>query len=192
MQIALFDGDQAFRFTYKPAHLVKRLNTLRQIFAKETLCEDDLKILKGVAYSLLHHASFWSASDFEAAVPFRAVELAARRFLVADGLWCICALVGTAMNPAQWWDRFIAHAAIPESAAEVPLYRDQPNWRPMVGRFRHAIEQYRQRRRPAAAEVVDLKRAIFCDPGFHYRFRSYVWDPWRKDDEDFKRGSGTS
>lgn len=190
VQTSLFNAAQAFVDTHRPADLSKKLGTLRELFAKQTLCADDLKILMSVAYTLLHHASRWSAYDFEGTAPFRAVEKAARRFLVADGVWCICAVMGAAMNPAQWWDQFIAHVAIPESAAHCILAKDQPNWRPMIGRFRRAIEQYRRRRRPEAAEIVDLKRAIFCNPRFHYSFRNGMWDSWRQDDEDFKRGSG--
>lgn len=188
VQLPPFDGNLPLSNESQPRELSRWLATLREVFAKNTLSTNDLMTLRDTAYFLLHHASRWSPADFDKLTPHTTLEQAARRFLVADGVWCICAVVGPAMNQKQWWDRFIDHVVISETAVEQFFFKHRIDRRPLMRRFRNAIEEYRQRRRPEAEEIVSLKRTIFCNSRFHHRFRAPPWDAWRQDDEDFIRG----
>lgn len=187
VQLTLFDGQAPLKHTDKVKSLLPKLLALRNIFAQEEISVLDIHQLMLGAYFLLVYASQWGPTDFEDETPSRVVEAAARRFLVTDAVYCIIQLLGSAMNREQWWDRFMAHVEIPESAAEYPSRSGKTDWRLLVSKFRDAIQLYGQGIRPAPSVVVDLKRSIFCDPKFPPPFRHSAWDFWRKDDDDFKR-----
>lgn len=149
--------------------------------------------LTSIAERLLRFAAQWHPTQLEGTPPYNAIQHAARRFLVVDGLWNICVVVGPKMNRNQWWERLMAHVSVPQSLASYPLpdgsYVD---WRPFLALLRHALEDFRQGKRPSPEVIVALKRMIFCDPKFHVRFRERPWDPWRRDDEDYKLKTGES
>lgn len=188
-QLRFFDGLTALNHTGNPKKLVLRLSILRNIFAKDHLNLEDIQLLRCNAYYLLQYASQWDPKKLEKKTPSRVVEAAARRFLVTDSVWCVIQLLGPAMNRDQWWNRFMAHVVNPESPINYPLRIGTPDWRPLIKQFRDAIELYGQGIRPAALVVVNLKRLIFCDSRFSAPFRRATWNPWREDDDEFKRTS---
>lgn len=184
-----FDGKLALQSDKKPKNLAKKLGLLRELFAKDRLELNNIESLMITASSLLSYAAQWKPEDLEGISPARVAEPAACRFLVTDALWNICETIGPNMNKFQWWDQFIAHVRIPESAVKYPLPPGNSDWRPFLEKFRNAIELFGRRIRPEARAIVELKRAIFCNPGFHSRFTRRQWDPWREDDEIFRRSS---
>lgn len=149
-----------------------------------------MQSLMSTAQFLLRLAVRWNPLQLEGLPPYQATEPAARRFLVVDALWNICSVVGPKMNQVQWWGRLMAHAAIPSSLISYPLPRSSVDRRPFFALLHKALEEFRQGRRPSAEVIVELKRKIFCDPRFHARFREQMWDPWRSDDEDYRRTTG--
>lgn len=191
--LSSFNGNTAFSIPGEPSRLGEGLLSLRALLLKEELSEAEVKKVMSMAPSLLHFVSTWSPSQLEKLRPFDAINPVACRFLVVDALWSICSVVGPNMNQAEWWDRLMEHVAIPESLVSYPLFAGAANdWRPFLASARDALEVFRRGRRPSPEAVVALKREILCNPGFHRRFKGRLWEPWRKDDEDYRRKTGES
>lgn len=168
---------------------------MRTLFLEEEISEAGMLSLMSTVQFLLRFAARWSPSQLEGLPPYQGIEPAARGFLVVDALWDICSVVGPEMNQAQWWERLMTHTAVPQSLVSYPLSFggvSNADRRPFLTSLRNALEDFRQGRRPSPEVVVALKRAIFCDPKFHFRFRDPLWDPWRSDDEDYRRTTGES
>lgn len=188
-----FDGNASFSILKEPKCLRRRLHLLRALFQKEEVSTTDLATLMAVAQCLLHFASRCHPAQLEGIPPVRAVEPAARRFLIVDALWSICTVVGSEMNQSQWWGRLMKHTEIPKS-----LLSNPPSGAPFSHRrfflisISNALEEFRHGKRPSPEEVVALKRIIFCDSKFSSRFSNRAWYQWRKDDEDHRRATGAS
>lgn len=184
-----FDGRLALQSTTEPKHLAKKLLLLREVFAQDRVSSNNINLLVLLANDLLNYAAQLHPTDLEGNSPAQVVMPVARRFLLADALWCICEVVGPSMKKDQWWNLFISNIKITESVVEQRRVESN-SWRPLIGRLRDAVELFGQGVRPTPQEIVHLKRAIFCGPNIPPRFKNREWHPWRKDDENYRRGSG--
>lgn len=185
-----FNIEAAFHAGRSVELLQSKLLTLRKIFKKKKVGVQDLRSLKDTAYELLKHSQRWKPEVFFHASLSMALERAAKRFLLVDGLWSICYVVGPPMKKDQWWDRFMKRTAVPERLfshvarkgflAKFQLFED----------LREALEKYGQGERPSAQQIVSLKKRIFTKPCLITAYTRSLWDPWREDDEEFERSAG--
>lgn len=185
------DGIALFSLLKRPPCLVDTLLSLRTLFLKEELSEIETASLMSIAQSLLQIAAQWNPLQLENSPVCRALEPAARRFLVVDSLWNISLVLGPKINKAQWWGRLMTHVALPQKIVSYPafpyVYADM---RLFLASLHKTLEEFRHQRRPSAEVIVAVKRMIFCDARFRTRFRNHVWGPWRSDDEEYRRLTG--
>lgn len=183
-----FDGKRALEGgAIKRSHLAKKLLKLRELFAKDRIGRTEVNLLLITADELLNYAGRLHPDDVKGLNPLKVVTRFARRFLLADAIWCICKVVGPSMNKNSWWNQFISHLMLSEEV--VTKFSPSSSHWPLVCRLQKAMEMFRQGIRPSAAEIVSLKRAIFCGPSTPFGVDGNSWRAWRKDDDEFERGS---
>ncbi|OEH78802.1 hypothetical protein cyc_01169 [Cyclospora cayetanensis] len=158
------------------------LGDIRQLLLKSHLSELDMRTLQVDAYRLVQYANWVLSQPVQGKRAAIAVYFLARRFLVADAMWCINQVLGPPMNMHLWWDAFMEPLAEHVSVPPESKSRTGADWTLMAERLMVALYQYKLGQRPAAQEVVELKRQIFRWPCICRDFKSNAWDPWRDDD----------
>ncbi|KAL8439016.1 hypothetical protein Efla_002425 [Eimeria flavescens] len=101
-------------------------------------------------------------------------------------------LLGPRMAVSRWWGEFVN--SLPRSYPPARA-RPQENTltrarRKFVLRLLAAINIYKTGVRPDLKEVLKLKRMLLCSPNSILYFKEHQFDPWRRDDADFRQAHG--
>ncbi|CDJ43003.1 hypothetical protein, conserved [Eimeria tenella] len=186
MGIEPFDTDFALTIAAPAAGAAAKLDPIRQIFLKPQISAQDMQQLVRLGEQLVAYAQKYLAKEISLKSNWRLSESMARRFLVADALWCICNIVGPAMQRGQWWDQILGKIGGHEALVDHVNSLSSPNGPTFLARIVAALEQYKRGDRPAPREVVELKMRILRQPCVTEEFRRPQWDPWRNDDKHFR------
>ncbi|CDJ35951.1 uncharacterized protein EMH_0046740 [Eimeria mitis] len=159
----------------------KTLASIRQLLVKEQLTADELQSLIDLAAKVVKNV--YNMGKFrKGLVPLREVrEHVMRRFIIADALWGICEVVGPSMRKEEWWKQVMEKLLLFPSASVTSGHMQTGRFQ-VVRRFVAALQMYREGRRPAPREVIELKREVFCSPEAPPPFRSREYDIFRDDD----------
>lgn len=133
-----------------------------------------------LAESLISHAAWSERIGKGVIISWRLGDTLGRRFLVADYLWCICEVIGPAMQKQAWWGNLM-EKYLDVSIVASRFQRKSGNRALIIKRLIDALLIYRAGERPHACEVVTLKQEILCKANRPERFKSPAWDPWRMD-----------
>lgn len=161
------------------ASFPQTLVSIHKLLNKERLQTEDQQSLIGLAEQLVKSLSYMGNFVKDSLPVSEIYEPMMRRFLTADALWCIGTVVGSPVGREDWWPQImdkllsIPNVKISYRQAKTMRYR-------FVCRLNAALQMYREGQRPAAAEVVELKREIFCSPHLPSRFRSRAYEVFRE------------
>ncbi|OEH78801.1 hypothetical protein cyc_01168 [Cyclospora cayetanensis] len=175
-----FDPYHALR--KREAWLPKILGDVRQLLLKSHVSEQEMKLLMESAYRLAQYSNKALSQPMKDELMTDMLYILARRFLVADALWCISEVLGPSMNMHLWWGQFMEPLAKHVSVRHRSASRSGLNLKQLAQRLVAALQQYKLGRRPPAQQVIELKRQIFRQPCSCPEFRSHTWNPWRDDD----------
>ncbi|CDI85900.1 hypothetical protein, conserved [Eimeria praecox] len=165
------------------------LQRAQELLLKERLLPIDLSELAEAAENLVRHGMHYEVQDVAQHHTYRAVERLAIRFLLLDAVVSALIVLGQTPDPALW-ERFtasIAHSA--------PFTTERINYSPRANFFyslaqdlSSAIRVLKTGRRPRPAELIKIKRMLFCMPSSPARFRSIEFELWRKGDASASDG----
>lgn len=159
--------------------LSQTLTSIQVLLTKEQLLPGDLQSLIMLAEQLVKHVNSMGFCINERVPTWKMREPIIRRFLVADALWSICAVVGAPMQKADWWkqvmDRILSFPKV-ETSRKYMANRCFRVFNWMVA----ALRMYRDGNRPAASWIIPLKWEIFCSPQAPSLFRSSEFDVFRE------------
>ncbi|KAL8269279.1 hypothetical protein Esti_006793 [Eimeria stiedai] len=163
------------------------LKAIRDILAKPILNFRDLELLQAHGNALRRHVTEHVLKPISAMWPFKLAQKLALRLLIADALWCTCAVVGPSMLKETWWPKLMNKLLATSQSFSLSLLRTRQTSRlEFALQLLDALEQYKAGGRPCAQEVVQIKRKIFCeDQGMPF-FQDPRWDAWRKADQYYK------
>ncbi|CDJ59453.1 hypothetical protein EMWEY_00022230 [Eimeria maxima] len=159
------------------------LLTLRHLFAKETLNQKDADMVMNAVERLVTICWLRSSRPPRRLNPLCVVELLGYYFMAFDAIVCAIELFKDSMLLYRWWDKFTArfHLDLPATPPWVSFTPLAAYNRELILRLIRALKIYRTGKRPPLAEVVALKRLLFCSPHGRHRLKGPKWDPWRKD-----------
>lgn len=182
-----FDVRKTLVYTGIASGIAEKLHPVRVLLLQQQLSLGDMQLLLKHGQRLLSYAQKFLTRKISASKLSHAIEPLSRRFLVADALWCICSVLGPAMQKEKWWTQLLDKMANGLSARlqmEVLIAKD-----PFFCKLLAAMHLYRKGKRPSAKTVVLLKQSIFRPARSTREFKKSRWDPWRRDDRHFE---GTS
>ncbi|CDJ53632.1 hypothetical protein EBH_0007990 [Eimeria brunetti] len=153
------------------------LGPIRELLIKPQLHHDELQSLMDLGGLLVRNVFTLGKFLKEAYMPYQLTEPLARRFVIADTLWCICEVIGPPMMKAYWWDHVMTRLF------DIPAFEEGVDLNPdhFVSRLISALKVYVTGGRPGPEQVIELKREIFCSQRSPYLFRSSAFDGWRHD-----------
>ncbi|KAL8442427.1 hypothetical protein Emag_006465 [Eimeria magna] len=164
--------------------LPRMLNSLQKFLAKTSLTKEEALALQKQAEELFHHAQHSMTDPIGGTMASKFDVPMSKRFLAADLLWSVCKVLGPSMKKEHWWNQLMDK-----------MLADPHHWPPAdrrrtargqhVNRLLAAFRLYRAGERPAAQEVVEIKRAIFCGSKAPYFFRKRAWDSWRNLEDQY-------
>ncbi|KAL8433587.1 hypothetical protein Efla_000731 [Eimeria flavescens] len=179
-------------FTILPTmDLVEDLNTARAILAKPVVTASDVHELLSCGQKIIHYATAHMSRPLAGTKSSQFLPRLSMRFLVADTLYCVCEVVGPAMNKSYWWDKLMSTmlASPPQWAPKYLGSGLVASRRQLAERLISAFDHYRAGQRPAAREVVQMKQEILCGEYMFSVFKDFSWDPWREADKEFQESS---
>ncbi|KAL8439015.1 hypothetical protein Efla_002424 [Eimeria flavescens] len=101
-------------------------------------------------------------------------------------------LLGPRMAASRWWDQFVNSLPTdytptrPRADATIMTKTNHK----LVWRLLAAIKTFKTGVRPDLKEVLKVKRMLLCSPYSILHFKGHRFDPWRKDDADFRQAQG--
>lgn len=187
VELIPLDVKRALIYTGIGSGIAEKLHPIRTLLLKQQLSATEMQLLLKYGQRLISYAQKFLTKKIAAAKLSHAIEPLSRRFLVADALWCICSVLGPAMQKEKWWAQLLekmANGLTARLQMEVLIAKD-----PFFCKLLAAMHLYRKGKRPSAKTVVLLKQSIFRPARSTREFKKPRWDPWRRDDRYFE---GTS
>ncbi|CDI85520.1 hypothetical protein, conserved [Eimeria praecox] len=156
------------------------LLSLKILFEKEVLQQEDVHLLVSAAEGLIGAAYFQGLRRRRSSRPVHAAETLGGYFLAFDYIVCVLQLLGDRMNAPLWWDDFVKgfNFALLSTPART---RTTVANRKLIGRLIQALEILKTRSRPPFMEIIALKKMLFCSADSPKQFRGRKWDAWRQD-----------
>ncbi|KAL8447596.1 hypothetical protein Emed_004277 [Eimeria media] len=185
------------KYSYR-THLARydfygQLNAARRLLAKPSLDLVEAEELLGCANSLRAHASSRLRNALSGVSSFHFAHALALRFLIADTLWCACAVLGDIVKEGDWWQPLMElMLAIDEtwSLEKFKRQRDADEKIKLVKTIMRVMAIYKAGQRPSAKDVVQIKQMIFCGEDVLVAFQQSLWNPWRQADRSFREALG--
>ncbi|CDJ28848.1 LOW QUALITY PROTEIN: uncharacterized protein EMH_0044530 [Eimeria mitis] len=180
-----FRKEYALSMYYGRSTPMESYMTMRNLFAKASLTAEDVELLMTEAELLANYAADRLGRECRRCTANYLVLKLSSLFMAFDYLVCTIEILGSKMNTGTWWkeftQKFRTEYLLPESART----QRGNTLHKLVNRLSSALAIYRQQRRPAVEEVVDLKRIILTNPYKGSQFANPLWQLWILDDADF-------
>ncbi|CDJ46024.1 hypothetical protein EBH_0010600 [Eimeria brunetti] len=159
------------------------LEKAHSLLSRELLYPGHMAELAHVAGMLLAHAMHHQSRDLSKQKLSRAVKQLGIRFLVLDAAVSAFVVLDQEPDAARW--KVITNA-INHAFPPLPV-RPAHTGRPNVNYYRardlsRAIQMLKTGQRPDSAQLIRLKRMLFCLPSSPAYFKRRVFDGWRLDD----------
>ncbi|CDJ61715.1 hypothetical protein, conserved [Eimeria maxima] len=163
--------------------LAAELHKMRKLFVKKTLNQEDADNLIASVETLT--SIMWARAqrrhrDFR---PFAIAGLYAINFLAFDSLVCAMQLLGDSLKVHLWWNNFVdafdfrLHLKMLQDSGAGP----GGFCRRLAKRLAPVLLVYKAGNRADLAEVLALKRLVFCSQDRPKYFKSPEWTPWQRD-----------
>ncbi|CDJ51154.1 hypothetical protein EBH_0039730 [Eimeria brunetti] len=170
--------------------LVLLLQKAHDLLARQILYFNDIMELRRVAEGLIEHAVNHQFHDVSKQRVGRAVERLGLRFLLMDAVVCTFIVLGQKAEAKYWrmFTRAINHA--PPLLPFLGSYVRQPTFAFSLSQeLSSAIQTLKKGRRPKAADLLQIKRRLFCMASSPARFKKPDFERWRQDDWSHTGGS---
>ncbi|KAL8440885.1 hypothetical protein Emag_007642 [Eimeria magna] len=180
---------EVYRGGFSGTSCFQMLQKMRELFLKPVLGPEDVEELLRASESLvLYTRGHVVRERLTRLTPIRIIRQLGLHFMILDSLVCARQLLGPDMVPEQWWD---ALAGVFSTDYVVQPYEKakeatKHNYSLIAG-LRAAVELLKTGVRPSAAEIVKLKKMLFCSPYSAARFKDSQWNCWRQDAEMYAR-----
>ncbi|CDJ36636.1 uncharacterized protein EMH_0092450 [Eimeria mitis] len=166
--------------------------TLRRLFAKASLTAKDIGTLIKEAEILANYATERLASPCSKCTASYLVRKLSSLLMVFDHLVCALELLGDKMDAQSWWAEFVRKFHTDYHLPEAGRTRRARFLSRLVNRLSSALSVYKEGRRPALGEVIDLKRAIIAEANAEGQLTNPLWELWMDDDKAFFSSSSDS
>lgn len=154
---------------------------LHDLLLQPSLDSTGVRRLMNVAEGLASYALCRLTFNVTSSRASNAVRDMGRRFLLLDALHSAARAVGTGEPP--WW-KAVLNAAVQDFNFRSKQRRPRPG--SCVGTLEKllgaALMKYKNGSAPSDAEVIRLKRMLFCEPQAPSVFRGPEWKRWKDDD----------
>ncbi|KAL8437682.1 hypothetical protein ACSSS7_000759 [Eimeria intestinalis] len=164
------------------------------VFAKPELNQRDAEGVLQVVELVVAFARNRIYPDVTARPPNELIERLGMYFLLFDLVLSAYEILGPALRIDTWWHDFVSRFRI-----EYPEFN---SYEPVSGRkiviqnyilarrLQNAIRIFKQKRRPALKEIIELKRELFATRS--YTFGHPRWDVWRHADKKYRARDETA
>lgn len=167
------------------------LEPLRVLLTKEHITSGGLLKLVHHGKELLQYAKGYLVEGKRASNNSEVNRYFAVQFLIADFLYCVCALEPVQMETNVWWSKVMTSMLAPPRMWFPPQTSGGPRSPSgLAMRFVHAFELYRRGERPDPVDVVKLKHDIFFAERTKWQFTNRVWNSFRADNRFAGESSG--
>ncbi|CDJ31235.1 uncharacterized protein EMH_0065200 [Eimeria mitis] len=109
-----------------------------------------------------------------------------------DYLVCAAELLGEKMNTGKWWPEFVQLFRTDYRLSEIGGTRVGRMRKRLVNRLSAALAIYKQGKRPAPKEIIELKRVGLTQVSKDSHMSHRLWQLWIQDDKDFTYSSSGS
>ncbi|CDJ60227.1 hypothetical protein, conserved [Eimeria maxima] len=166
--------------------VLTHLETMRTLFAKESLDWISVNKLLSTSQRLVNHAFFLLRLPQVPDIPSRVNRKLGLLFLTFDAVVCTIELLGESMLTGAWWRKFTGafntDYYLKATGTIVPAETGRAGF---GNRLLSALRIYKTGRRPHAEEIISLKRLLFCSNVSPDIFQRRQWDQWRLDDKEW-------
>ncbi|CDJ52211.1 hypothetical protein EBH_0047820 [Eimeria brunetti] len=162
---------------------VPLLQEAHELLSHRDLSLTQVKQLLQVTSELMEHGAQYQSQDVSRHPTFRAVERLGTRFLLLDTVVSAFLVIGRRAADQDWRrvvDR-IDDKAPPRPKRGNLSARGSFSFS-LCQDLSNAIRTLKTGRRPDPAEIVRIKRMLFCLPFSPAHFKGKDFDPWRNDD----------
>ncbi|KAL8439017.1 hypothetical protein Efla_002426 [Eimeria flavescens] len=124
--------------------------------------------------------------------PWHRIRYLGTIFLILDVVVSVRELLGPRMAASRWWDQFVNSLPTdyqPTKARPDAKIMTKINHK-LVALLLAGIKTFKTGVRPDLKEVLKVKRMLLCSPYSIKYFKEHQFDPWRKDDEEFRQAQG--
>lgn len=181
--VRAFSLENASSRGFVPSHPRDLLRGVRELLAKESLCQQDADLLILLAEGLAAHCHYCERTPLATRHIDQAAGILGMRFLMFDAI--IAAFTATNQQPlASWWQQFAG--LVPHDISHTPQGKQDKSPREsyyghLSRRLSRALETLKKGFRLSKEEVYELKYKLFCTDRYPQRFRGAFFDPWRRD-----------
>ncbi|CDJ51717.1 hypothetical protein EBH_0001620 [Eimeria brunetti] len=167
----------------RKGELYLSLLRMRQLLGLRSLKQADVDALVSEVEVLVGAAWCHGMRGFRRHRPMLAAEALGAYVLAFDAAVGALQLLGPrCMQAHLWWPKFVSAFECDLAVSLRPInYQAGKVYRRMAHRLVHALDVYKQQKRPPPAEVVELKKMIVCFPDAPGDFRDARFDPFRED-----------
>ncbi|CDI84465.1 hypothetical protein EAH_00052740, partial [Eimeria acervulina] len=172
-----------------PRSAVRLLRQVHDLLAQQTLLAEDMVELVEITEGLVSHAVSRQGADLSEMENFRAVSRLGIRFLVLDAVVSVLIVLGQSPNPDDW-ERFVSTIshAMPRHAAGQKFRGQAAFFAELTAQLCSGIQKLKRGRRPAPADLLKVKRMLFCSSFSPAYFKEGSFDKWRLDDSSATDG----
>ncbi|CDJ32517.1 uncharacterized protein EMH_0045250 [Eimeria mitis] len=156
------------------------LQIVTKLMDKDVLDQQDVHMLISATEGLISTSWLQAGRPLRKSRPVFVADTFANQFLTFDAIVSVIELLGDSMQADLWWDQFIA-GFTHEAPRMFPSGGKSTGGlnRRLTRRLCDALEVLKTRKRPPLADVVALKKALFCSPDAPFSFKEPKWDHWR-------------
>ncbi|KAL8424248.1 hypothetical protein Efla_007297 [Eimeria flavescens] len=182
-------GRQFSELFLKSPHIpIKRhasaLRGMRSLLLEEELDQQKADELVELSEQLAMHGFAHMTNPVHRLRLVYAAEALGRRFVLYHGLYCASLALGQNWQGTAWW-RELGERLTNEHRLATRRFSSSPSM--FIARLAldllEALSTLKNAEELADDVVIDLKRRLFCNKESPLRYRSSIWDAWRKDDE---------
>ncbi|CDJ51676.1 hypothetical protein, conserved [Eimeria brunetti] len=163
--------------------------TLRRLFAKPVLNQDDADEAMVAIEKLVRKTARRARRGIRQVRPLFGASTLGSYFLVFDYLVSALQVFGGSSGLPEWWGEFVSvfdfdyfYPTPSKGSRESGIYNTQ-----LANSLLVALNMYKKGERPSAHVVIELKRHLFFGEHGPQQFKRAQWDPWREEDEAFRR-----
>ncbi|KAL8425881.1 hypothetical protein Efla_007754 [Eimeria flavescens] len=183
-----FSPRLALHFHSAARRFLSGLQSMRELLACETLNGSQLDHLAKILQQLCAYAYFFERQSTKDKYRYIALPVLARRYLILDGIICGLQVLGESPS-GEWWTSLTN--AINDEDTEAPEHYVRGERaifnRQLSSQLSKALQTLKTGVRLSMEETVDVKRKLFCFSLSPSVFWSPEWNPWRADDEAYRK-----
>ncbi|CDI77642.1 hypothetical protein, conserved, partial [Eimeria acervulina] len=181
----IFRAEFALSLRFPKPSPMESYTTMRSLFAKASLTPEEIKTLIREAELVACYANDKLTRPLKRRrANYLFVKLSSI-FMAFDHLVCTIELLGEKMNTGSWWAQFVQKFHTDYCFSERGRNERTEMLNKLVNRLSAALSIYKDGRRPAFTEIIELKRAIISHAYKRTQLSNPLWKLWMEDDNKF-------